>query len=412
MRIYGFQGFRYSAAAGDAGRLAAPPFDQIDDGLRDRLQASASHHFTHLTRPLPGDGGNPYEYAADLHRAWRETGAVSRDERPSLYPYAIDSADGDRRLGLCALVGVEDPSSNVIRPHESSLDKPFADRLSLLRATEVDLEPVMFLCDDPGTLEDLLRGDLEGLEPIVRYRDEGENLHSLFRISDEARIGAYKDLLAPCSAAIADGHHRYKVGRTYAREVGAEEGTAAGTKMAVLFSLASENLVIDPIHRGFAEAPGLEPLHGLLRSRELLERPSAEELTAAVAAAGQPALGILYGDGRGELWGLDPEHLPEGCPPGSQGIAVVHLHSSLLPRLGFTQASYLDGTVSYRALPETLHRQVLGGELGLGIFLPPMSPSAFGKAISKGDLLPAKATRFLPKLTSGMVWSGHDGRLY
>ena len=171
MRIYGFQGYRFSTSAGDAGQLAAPPFDQIDDSLRDELQASARHHFAHLTRPLPGEEGDPYRHAAALHRSWFEDGTVARDPEPCLYPYVIESPDGVRRLGLCTLVGVEDPSSNVIRPHESTLDKPFADRLNLLRTTRIDLEPVMFLSDDPGTLEEMLRQDLAHLEPVARHRD-------------------------------------------------------------------------------------------------------------------------------------------------------------------------------------------------------------------------------------------------
>ncbi|MCB1034890.1 MAG: DUF1015 domain-containing protein [Acidobacteria bacterium] len=410
MRIYGFQGYRFSTSAGDAGQLAAPPFDQIDDSLRDELQASARHHFAHLTRPLPGEEGDPYRHAAALHRSWFEDGTVARDPEPCLYPYVIESPDGVRRLGLCTLVGVEDPSSNVIRPHESTLDKPFADRLNLLRTTRIDLEPVMFLSDDPGTLEEMLRQDLAHLEPVARHRDAAGNVHSLFRVSGADRITGYQEALSGCSAAIADGHHRYKVGRTYAEEIGAAPGTGAAAKMAVLFSLSSKHLVIDPIHRGFAEAPDLSPLYGLLRSRESLEVSSGEALAAAVAAAPQPALGVLTREGA-ELWGLDPARLPEGCPPGSERLAVVHLHSHLLPLLGFSQASYLDGTVSYRAIPATLFRQVRSGELALGIFLPPMSAEAFGEAISKGDLLPAKATRFLPKLASGLVWAGHDAQL-
>lgn len=412
MRIYGFQGYRYGSSE-DAERLAAPPFDQIGEELRDRLQATSPHHFAHLTRPVAeaGSDGDAYRHAAQLHSSWLGSHAVARDDEPSLYPYLIESPDGVRRLGLCALVGVEDPSSNVIRPHESTLDRPFADRLNLLRATQIDLEPVMLLSDDDGALEPLLQEDIAAATPIAQHSDEAGNVHSLFRIVDPQRIAAYRDLLSGCSAAIADGHHRYKVGRTYAEEVGAKPGTGAGSKMAVLFSLASKDLVIDPIHRGLAKAPDLEPMLHLLRSRKVLVVSCADALAAAVAAAPQPSLGVLTSVGRAELWELDPAHLPAGCPPGSEDLAVVHLHASLLPALGYHQASYLDGTVTYRAIADTLYREVQTGELELGFILPPMSAEAFGKAISKGDLLPAKATRFLPKLVSGLVWAGHDARL-
>ena len=39
MQVFAFQGFRYTAKTGDPGRMAAPPFDQIDDRLRDDLHS-------------------------------------------------------------------------------------------------------------------------------------------------------------------------------------------------------------------------------------------------------------------------------------------------------------------------------------------------------------------------------------
>lgn len=410
MRIYAFQGTRFTSAAGDAGKLAAPPFDQIDDGLRDKLQATSPHHFSHLTRPLEGEAGNAYVTAAQTHERWRQDGAVAEDGEPSLYPYVIDVAGGGRQVGLLTLIGVEPASSGIIRPHESTLDKPFADRLNLLRETKVDFEPVMFLSDDPGTLQPLLEEDLEKLKPVVEHEDASGNRHVLYRLSDPERIRLYQEVLAPCSAAIADGHHRYKVGRTYAEEVGAEAGTGAGAKMTVIFSISSD-LVIDPIHRGFEEAIDLEALRALVKERRPLAAEDGNAIAAAVAEAPQPALAVQETGDSPELWLLDPERMPAGSPPGAETLAVAHLHSVLLPALGFTQEKYLDGTVSYRSDPETLYEQVASGALATGVWLPPMTSEAFGLAISKGDLLPAKATRFLPKLASGLVWARHAAKL-
>ncbi|HEY6323032.1 MAG TPA: DUF1015 family protein, partial [Thermoanaerobaculia bacterium] len=90
MRLFAFEGLRYGAGAGDAGRLAAPPYDQIDDAARDRLQAASPYHFVHLTRPVATGSpvataapsgsaeatgaGDPYRHAAELHRRWLRDG--------------------------------------------------------------------------------------------------------------------------------------------------------------------------------------------------------------------------------------------------------------------------------------------------------------------------------------------------
>ncbi|MCH9652125.1 MAG: DUF1015 domain-containing protein [Deltaproteobacteria bacterium] len=408
MRIYAFKGTRFVTDSANAGKLAAPPFDQIDPTLRDRLYGESPHQFARLTRPVAPDDGDIYLQASSVHSAWLSQGVIASDSEPSLYPYSIELPDKSFRLGLCTLVGVEDPSSGIIRPHEQTLDKPFADRLNLVRATGVDLEPVMFLSDDPGTLEELLRADMRSQAPLVEHLDLRGNTHRLYRVAGADRIAQYREVLGSCSAAIADGHHRYKVGRTHAEQTGAKPGTAAGAKMAVIFSLASENLVIDPIHRGFEKMLDLTPLRSLTASQQTLTASSGEEVARAVAAAPGPALAVALRGGETEIWNLDPARMPTGTPPGSDRLAVIHLHQVLLPAVGFEPANYLDGTVSYRSDPTVLWREVQAGELALGVFLPPMTAELFGQAISKGDLLPAKSTRFLPKLASGMVWSRHD----
>src|SRR6202040_3478617 len=169
MRLFAFEGLRYGPRAGDAGRLAAPPYDQIDDAARDRFQAASPNHFVHLTRPVATGAGDPYRHAAELHGGWLRDGVVVRGEQPSLFPSVVELAGGGpgssggtpgRRLGVMALVGYA-PASEI-RPHEQTLDKPLADRLALLEATRVDLEPALLLAEEGGQLADPAPAGLAG----------------------------------------------------------------------------------------------------------------------------------------------------------------------------------------------------------------------------------------------------------
>jgi uncharacterized protein (DUF1015 family) len=264
MRLFAFEGLHYSANAGDPseiGELAAPPYDQINDSLRDRFHTQSPHQFVHLTKPVAPEGGDPYRFAAALHHRWLNEGVIERDPRPAIYPYVIELAGGGERLGLLGLVGYEDAS--VIRPHEQTLDKPLADRTALLEATRVDLEPVLLLSEDQGRLDALLREDLKGAQPLVRHRDADGHFHVLYRIDDPARIALYKQVL----------------------------------------------------------------------------------------------------------------------------------------------------DVLYRSNPDELWSQVAAGDLGTGLWLPPMTPAAFSAAIAGGEMLPPKSTRFLPKVMSGLVWADHDSKV-
>ena len=420
MRLFAFQGTRYTGAAGaDPGKLAAPPYDQITDAARDRYHAGAPHHFAQLTRPSAGPEGDPYRHAAELHRQWLERGIVAKDDRPALYPYAIELEGGGRRLGLGALVGFE--GSRVIRPHEQTLDQPLADRSALLAATEVDLEPVLLLPEDRGDLDRLLAEDLTRLTPVFVHTDAAGHNHVLYRLDDPERIAVYRAALAPVPAAIADGHHRYQVAQRHAEAIRAHPGTAAAAKLAVLTSLNAAHLTIDPIHRALAGNPDLSSLHHFALERHPWQGSSGVAFAAAVAAAAQPALGVwpgvstpgvsTPGVGTPEIWRLDPAAALASTTPGAAQLPVVLLHDLLFPALGLPAAAGTDGTVIYRSDPAELHRMVAAGEVGIGFFLPPMTPADFAAAIAHGDLLPPKSTRFLPKVFSGLVWATHDARL-
>ena len=420
MRIYAFEGITYApSAASDRGALAAPPYDQIDGRRAEELHERHPHHFTWLTRPVEGESGDIYREATRLHRAWLDGGVLRRDPGPALYPYSIELPDGGRRLGVTAMVGLEPPETGIVRPHEGTLAKPLADRLALLEAMEVDLEPVLLLSEDGGALDTLLAEDVAGEQPLVTHTDEAGNRHRVFRLGDRERIGRYRECLGPVPAAIADGHHRYKVGLRYARERGLlDDGEASGPppaaapKLAVVTSLRSPALEIQPIHRALAEDPGFTGPSEVAPSRRPAEVAGGGELAAAVAAAPQPALGVLLRGGGPEIWRLDPATgAAAGVPDGARELPVALLHGALLPALGVPEEAATDGTVAYRSDPDALWEMVRTGEAAVGIWLPPMEPGAFAAAIAGGRMLPPKSTRFVPKVVSGTVWADHGAAL-
>jgi len=414
MKLYAFQGYRYNSAVVNASAQAAPPFDQIDENLRDRLHAQSPHQFAHVTKPAGDDGRTPHEQSAALHREWIEQGVVARDETPSIYPYGITEPDGSSRLGLCALVGVEPGREGDLWPHEQTVAKSIAERLELLRLSRIDIEPVFYLAEDDGALERLLSEDCDGgAGALVSHTDPWTgDVHTLYRITERERIAAYAEALAGARAAIADGHHRTQVAQTYAAEEGAASGTAAACKMVVLTSLASANLRIDPVHRGVRVPVDREAMSALPLVREPLEAMAGTGIAARVAAAPQPALAVWFqGDEAPELWTLDPNAAPADTPGRKANLPAVLLHHHLLKTTGVPVESATDGSIAYEADPDEIVGLLQRSESTAGVFLPPMTPKQFALATEDGDLLPPKSTRFLPKLVSGLVWCGHDAEI-
>jgi uncharacterized protein (DUF1015 family) len=331
MDIFAFQGLRYRTDPILAGRRGGPPYDQIDEATRDRLHAD-EYHFAHLIRPVAGAEQDPHRQAARLQAEWQTTGVVSPDSRPSLYPYEIRlAAGGGRRLGLGALVGLEEPASGVIRPHEQTVAKTVDERLGLLRSTLADLEPILVLSDDGGELDELLSDDLEQISPLVDHRDDAGHRHLVYRLTEPSRVARYRDLLRPSTAVIADGHHRWEVARRFAEETNAKPGTAAAAKLSVITSLSSPGLTIDPVHRALSDVGSIEETDRLVVSRRAWTGDSGRELAAAVAESPQPALGVWERGRSPEIWTLDPGAAPAELPAGARGLAVALLHGALLP---------------------------------------------------------------------------------
>ncbi len=400
MRLFAFEGIRYTPKAGDGGELAAPPYDQINDSLRDRFHGQSPHQFVHLSKPVAPEGGDPYRFAAALHHRWLEEGFIGRESKPALYPYVIELAGGGRRLGVLGLAGLED--AKVIRPHEQTLDKPLADRLALLSAMHVDLEPVFLLSEDGGKLDALLAQDLAGAQELVRYRDAEGNDHVLYKVGDPGRIKLYQEAVAG-PAAIADGHHRYKVAQRFAADRGIRPGTAASAKLAVVTSIAAPALTIEPIHRALRAELDRAALGRVATLAGTFSGTSGAEFAKAVADADkpdQPVIGIWQNGGEPEIWRFD-----------SPKLAVELLHDTLLAGQGYAPESATDGTVVYRSNPDELWEQVESGELKTGLWLPPMRPAAFAAAIADGQMLPPKSTRFMPKVMSGLAWADHDSKI-
>ncbi len=407
MRLFAFKGIRYEDELDDRGGLAAPPYDQIDDTLAAHLR-ERPHQFTWLTRPIATEQSSPFESARDTHGHWLRDGTLRRDRVEALYPYEILLPGGGRRVGITGLVGLEDPAGAVIRPHERTVAKTVDERLELLRTTRIDLEPILLLSDDDGSLDSLLAADVAASTVLVEHQDAYGNRHRLYRLADAERIERYRSLLERCPGLIADGHHRYETALQYASERSSSLGSGTASKLAVITSLRAPGLAIAPIHRGLPATVDLGSVADLARSRHPLETSSGADLTAAVAVEPQPAIVTLTGDGTAEIWTFDRDSAPDELLPSFRHLSVGWLHDVLLPRLGLPAEAARDGRIVYRSSPEQLVSAINSGDLAAGFILPPMSPQDFSLATAHGALLPPKSTRFLPKLVSGLVWAAVD----
>jgi uncharacterized protein (DUF1015 family) len=401
------------AKVGSLADVVAPPYDVIDDEQRAELVGRSAHNVVELDLPRDPDGGDPYEHAASLLRAWTEESVLTRDTDPAIWALEQDysAPDGSRltRRGFLARVRLA-PYGEGIRPHERTQPGPKEDRLRLTRATRHNLSPIFAL--HPGDAWRHLEPSVAG-DPWGEVTDADGTTHRVWRVADPAVHEAVASELEPTELLIADGHHRYETSLTYQHEIG--PGGPADYVLMALVSLEDPGLTVFPTHRlisGLADDP-----------------------------AKQEALGT----GLKGLFGVEEVETDQLDPGGAEGLGVFGYIDSRLKRgfrLRLRETAALDEALAdrsgaYRSLDAAiLEELVLKGILGMtqediaakrGIGYTPSIDEALAKldacdyqaafllrptpvdqvreVAAAGETMPPKSTYFFPKLLTGLVFN-------
>ncbi len=216
-----FRGIRYATDALDA--VTAPPYDVIDPAERDVLLARDPRNSVQLILPSAGDDaglddGAGYARAASTIDGWLADGTLVRDDAPAFYAYRMTYTDdtGAPRHTVGVLGGLVLPAAageGDVLPHERTLPKAKSDRLALLRATRVNLDPIWGLTPATG-----LAAIADRALPLAKTVDETGVTHELGAITDAADLDAVRTIVANGPVVLADGHHRFETAITYRDE--------------------------------------------------------------------------------------------------------------------------------------------------------------------------------------------------
>jgi uncharacterized protein (DUF1015 family) len=367
-------GLRYRLAnAGNAGTLVAPPYDVIPDADLDRYRQLSPFNVVHVTRP-----GTDYAGAARTFAAWEENGIVQADEM-SMYVHEV-TFDGRRRRDIIAALRLQPYSDGAVLPHERTHSGPKEDRLALMRATGVSLEPLWFVYEGGGVRQ--IADVVSKRSPAVAFMGPEGTEHRLWTITDRVIHLAVHAAFDGMPVLIADGHHRYETALAYADEVGGPEDASSRFTLALLTDIDDPGLQVLPTHRVLKT--GVAVIGGE-------DAPSLEAMLAGLQ--GQVAAGA-YHDHRFQILPLEGE------------VAVVELHRQVIDNV-LGKRNPEDFLLYTRDAKEAV-RWVDEGE-GVGaFFLDAPDLKQVLKLAKAGKTLPQKSTYFYPKPPSGMVFLGLD----
>ncbi len=432
-----FRALRYAPAVGrDLSAVVCPPYDVIGAPLAATLRERDPYNAVRLELPGPELGGEPgtrYRAAARTLAEWRTAGVIVKERRSSIYIHEMtwDGSRGrtpGRARGVYLRLRLEPfgPGSGI-QPHERTMTGPKEDRYQLLKATGVNLSPVVLLSDgSPGVATGLLDGMTTGLPDMVATTDDGVShrvwIHPVPVDEDGAWTGDAQrlaELIQGGPLTIADGHHRYETALRYREERGhnraCESDPAWDYVMALVYDIAEAPPVL-PTHRVLLRGPSgaalvdafddLAEVQPMADAEAVLATMARPEPSSDPTATGSGRIGLVSGD-RAALLRIRPGVVAPlqdaAASSAARGLDVNRL-ALMLERVGVDAAALAAGDrIAYvKDAREAVAHVSSGAAATFLLDGPPVS--AVTRVAAAGEVMPQKSTFFDPKAPTGLVF--------
>ena len=401
-----FRGLR--PAPGQAGAIAAPPYDVLSSDEARVRAAGKPWSFLHISKPeidLPADmdpyAPAVYAKAAENLQKMLAAGVLARDAAPCYYAYRLTmpGAGGDHvQTGLVAAANVADYDSNRIRKHEFTRPDKEDDRVRQIEATNAQTGPVLLAYPASSTADAQIAAIAQGAPAADVVADDGIR-HQIWVLTDAAQIAAITATFDAMKALyIADGHHRSAAASRVAaarHQQGRE--TSADSFLSVIFP--HHQMKILDYNRVVKDLNGLEEL--TLATR-LATAFTVEDSAGRAHPSGPGEFG-MYLAGRWRRLRIKPELIPED-PVARLDVSLLSDHV-LAPLLGIADLrrdKRIDFVGGIRGLAE-LERRVDSGEMAVAFALHPTSMDQLMAVADSNEVMPPKSTWFEPKLADGLV---------
>ncbi len=384
-KVFPFRAFRYNPAHAPFEHVLTQPYDKISPAMQDKYYSANPHNLITVEKgrvhPSDGPGNNVYTRAAAAIQEWIRSGIVVQNPTASFYGYTQEytvpgTNQRHTRRGFIGAGQLEEYSAGVIYRHEHTLSGPKADRLELLRHSQISTGQLFMIYSDAQKRVDAVLAEAEkSATPATEITDEYGVIHRLWIISDPQQVKAIQEAIADQKLVIADGHHRYETALNYRNERRTLTGKTIADApyeraMMTFINTQGEGLTILPTHRtvgNCASSIGLSCAgtwsHGLRRKAySLRRRTGSRRPEKSFCVSFRPPEGARHrrlsrmADKHKRTFyvltlreGADLSRLLHNVSPLQRELDVVLLHEGILePGLGITpQSVTLEANRSY-----------------------------------------------------------------
>ncbi len=404
-KIFPFEPYRYTSAAGPLPSLVTQPYDKISAEMQARYLSLSPYNLVRLILgerfPSDSDAHNVYTRASHDLNDWIAKGVLAQDEHPGFFAYFQEftlpgSSERLTRKGFIGLGALEEYAAKIVHRHEQTLSGPKKDRTELLKHTLAHFGQIFMLYPDPAREIDAILDQAAQGEPLAVLNDEYGATHRLWKIADPASIARIQELMSDKKLLIADGHHRYETALAFRNANPQIEG--ARNVMMTFVNMHSPGLKILATHRVVNDVPGFSgddllanlqtrSLASLGELKEIFSKPAPEKIRIGIAVAG---------DARVHLVERERE-------PGELDVLVLH-QELLGTALGIGEEAVREEKhLQYVRGLDAAWAKVADGEAQAAFLLEPTTARQVADIAFGGGVMPQKSTDFFPKLLSGLT---------
>ncbi len=409
-----FKAITYTSKAGPAENLITQPYDKINVEMQKQYYALSPYNFCRLILPMEED---KYNVANQRISQWLKEGVMTKENQPAFFISRQEFTINGKyiaRTGIIAAVKLHPYSENVVFPHEATFKAPKADRLNMLKTVQKDLEPVFLMYQDPEEKTIAYMAEVAKTKPLIEATDSLGVKHTVWKVSDAAKVQELRSLLAPKVVVINDGHHRYESAILYRDEMRAKgnwtEDQAFNYYMCYMVPVQEKGLVVLPTHRLLKQykltTDVVDALKCFFEITEL--KPTVETLEAFLAShVSEHAFGAY--DGK-RACGLILKHddsvyeqVTKTVSKETKAFDVVILRDIVFKQVLKTGQLTIDDTILYERWAKDAINKVNKGEASIAFLVNPIKAQTVAEVAVQHEVLPEKSTDFYPKLVSGLV---------
>jgi uncharacterized protein (DUF1015 family) len=409
-----FRAIRYTEVAGNPENLITQPYDKIDNIMQKEYYEKSDFNYCRLILPMEE---NKYEIARQRIQEWMSRGILQKDKEPAVFICKQEfTLDGTNciRTGLIAALRLYSYSENVVFPHEITYEAPKADRLDMLRTVQKDLEPVFLMYSDPENVTINLFEAISKTQPIIDVEDSSGVKHTVWRVTDPAKIKLLQKAFVSKTLVITDGHHRYESALVYRDEQRNVEGwtvdSAVNFHMSLLVPIQDEGLVVLSTHRLLRKHKVTNQVLNALKQFFIVTEIDAtvKGLDGFLETHKNEHAFCIYA--REKAYGLILKHEASVYEFVSARVSketklfdVVILRDVIFKEILKTGELRMDKDIFYERWTRTAVEKVDKGEAELAFLVNPISPQTVWQIAQQHERMPEKSTDFYPKPASGLT---------